>query len=178
MLSHNAALVGALVYTIAPGNTYSSRSSMPDVPSLSLSIIGVWLLVEFLGSERPRFFWLSSVCIAFAMLAKIPAALVALPLAYLVWENYGIAALKNRHVWIFAIVTLTPSLLWYTHATRIPTVQMVAGPGGGGHLLGEGTGGLEPRYLNTSRISCGTESSGFCQPTSKYFSQTLAQGRL
>ena len=33
-------------------------------------------------------------------------------------------------------------------------------------------------YLNKSRTSFGKESSGFSQPTSKYFSQTLAHGRL
>ena len=32
-------------------------------------------------------------------------------------------------------------------------------------------------YLKISRISLGTSSSGFSQPASKYFSQSLAHGR-
>lgn len=42
---------------------------------------------------------------------------------------------------------------------------------------GNRMGSVARFYLNTSRMSWGKESSGFSQPASKYFSQTLAQGR-
>jgi len=119
-------------YAFAPLSIVASRAFMPDVPSLSLAIIGMYFFLRWIEEERFRWLILSAVLISLALLIKVPMAVVGAPLFYL-----AVAAVYDRRkssdaedgghrpplqrweIWFFAAVVLVPSAVWYWHAYRI-----------------------------------------------------------
>jgi hypothetical protein len=125
-------------YAFAPLSIVASRAFMPDIPSLSLAIAGIYFFLRWI--EEDRFGWLvaSAVLVSLALLIKAPMAIVGAPLLYLALSrNQGGALSKppakdggletaapwknlaRWELWFFAVVALVPSVLWYWHAHRI-----------------------------------------------------------
>jgi hypothetical protein len=130
------ALWATFFYAFAPLSIVASRAFMPDVPSLSLAIIGVYFFLRWV--EEERFCWLvwSAVLVSLAFLIKLPTAIVGAPILYLavaaVYDRRSDASaedgghrppqqgvLSRWEFWFFAAVTLIPSAIWYWHAHRI-----------------------------------------------------------
>jgi len=123
-------------YAFAPLSIVASRAFMPDVPSLSLAIVGLYFFLRWI--EEKRFGWLvlSALLVSLALLIKLPTAIIGAPLFYLavaaVYDRRNISndstgghrpplqeLLLRWELWFFAAVALVPSVLWYWHAYRI-----------------------------------------------------------
>jgi 4-amino-4-deoxy-L-arabinose transferase-like glycosyltransferase len=119
-------------YAFAPLSIVTSRAFMPDVPSLSLAIAGLYFFVRWIEEEKLRWLVTSAVLVSLALLIKLPTAIVGAPLFYLAagrgtrradirddgLENAA-PWLARWELWFFAAVTLIPSAIWYWHAHRI-----------------------------------------------------------
>jgi hypothetical protein len=116
---------------------------MPDVPSLSLGIAGIYFFLRWLEEDRFRWLVLSAAVVALALLIKLPTALIGAPLLCLAvrrgtFSGQGGAvskppsedgdleiaapwksALSRWELWVFGVITLVPSAVWYWHAHRI-----------------------------------------------------------
>jgi 4-amino-4-deoxy-L-arabinose transferase-like glycosyltransferase len=134
ILGEVAAAWATFFYAFAPLSVVASRAFMPDMPSLSLAIIGLYFFLRWV--EEGRFRWLvwSAILVSLALLIKLPTAIIGAPLLYLVLRakkkdedgDWKIAApwggmLARWEIWFFAAVALVPSALWYWHADRIAT---------------------------------------------------------
>ena len=121
-------------YAFAPLSVVASRAFMPDVPSLSLAIVGLYFFLRW--AEEDRFRWLvwSAILVSLALLIKLPTAIIGAPLFYLALRakkkkedgDLKIAApwkeiFARWELWFFAVVALLPSAIWYWHAHRIAT---------------------------------------------------------
>ena len=120
-------------YAFAPLSIVASRAFMPDVPSLSLAIIGMYFFLRWIEEERFRWVILSAVLVSLALLIKLPMAIVGAPLLYLASRRDMLPHVPDvqKHVpparnivarwelWLFAAITLIPSAIWYWHAHRI-----------------------------------------------------------
>jgi 4-amino-4-deoxy-L-arabinose transferase-like glycosyltransferase len=126
-------------YAFAPLGVVASRVFMPDVPSLSLAIIGMYFFLRWVEEEKLGWLICSAVLVSLALLIKVPTAIVGAPLLYLALcrrqetavykppiedgalETAGAwkRALVRWELWFFAIVVLVPSAVWYAHAYRI-----------------------------------------------------------
>ena len=118
-------------YAFAPLGIVASRAFMPDVPSLSLAIIGMYFFLRWI--EEERFAWLvwSAVLVSLAMLIKLPTAIIGAALLYLAvrrtrrtgTEDGGLESaapwFARWELWVFGAATLIPSAIWYWHAYRI-----------------------------------------------------------
>src|SRR5439155_10093971 len=104
---------------------------MPDVPWLSLAIIGMYFFLVWLEQNHRRFSAASTVFISLAFLIKIPTAIIGVPLLYLavvaVRERVAVSKppikgggletaapwwallLASWELWLFALITLGPS---------------------------------------------------------------------
>ncbi|MFN2623072.1 MAG: ArnT family glycosyltransferase [Chthoniobacterales bacterium] len=127
-----AALWATFFYALAPLSIVASRAFMPDVPSLSLAIVGMYFFLRRIEEKRFRWMVLSAVLVSLALLIKAPTAIVGAPLLYL-----AVAAVYDRRkssevedcghrpplqrleLWFFAAIALIPSAAWYWHAHRI-----------------------------------------------------------
>jgi 4-amino-4-deoxy-L-arabinose transferase-like glycosyltransferase len=127
-------------YAFAPLSIVASRAFMPDIPSLSLALAGMYFFLVWVEENDWRFLVASAVLISIALLIKLPTAVIGVPLLYLV-----VAAVYDRRnssgdsvgghkpplqdllkrllasweLWLFALITLVPSAIWYWHAHRI-----------------------------------------------------------
>jgi 4-amino-4-deoxy-L-arabinose transferase-like glycosyltransferase len=122
-----AASWALLVYGFAPLNLFAGRAFIPDVPSLSLGIIGLYFFFRWSEQPQVKFFIASAVAISLSILLKAPSAIIGAPLACLVFQRFRKpplrlgAAFQRLDLWIFAFVALVPSAVWYWHAYQIAT---------------------------------------------------------
>ena len=84
-------LWAAFFYAFAPLSIVASRAFMPDVPSLSLAIIGMYFFLRWIEEERLGWLTLSAILVSLALLIKAPMAIIGAPLLYLV-----VAAVYDR----------------------------------------------------------------------------------
>src|SRR5437016_11723342 len=71
-----AAVWATFFYSFAPLNIFAGRSFMPDVPSLSLALIGLYFFVRWIDDETPMLFLGAAIAISLALLMKLPSAFV------------------------------------------------------------------------------------------------------
>src|SRR5213082_3866687 len=123
-----AATWALFFYSLAPLGIMAGRCFMPDMPSLALSIIGLYFFQRWVGqSERARSTSLiaSAFCISLSILIKLPSIIIGAPLACLAFQRFSIpplrlgAAFRNLSLWSFGALALLPSALWYGHAYQI-----------------------------------------------------------
>jgi 4-amino-4-deoxy-L-arabinose transferase-like glycosyltransferase len=114
-----AAIWATFFYSFAPLNVFAGRSFMPDVPSLSLALIGLYFFLRWLDHERPIFLVGAAIAISLALLVKLQTAVIGAPLLFLVWQKWGWNFLKRPGLWFFAAIAILPSLAWYWHAHQI-----------------------------------------------------------
>lgn len=119
-------------YAFAPLNVLAGRSFMPDVPSLSLGIIGLYLFLRWVYHPKPASLYLSAIAISLSILIKATSIVIAAPILYLiVAEGAELGPVQRGQVWgsrsqrqrlqlaLFAAITLLPSVFWYWHAHQI-----------------------------------------------------------
>jgi Dolichyl-phosphate-mannose-protein mannosyltransferase len=114
-----AAIWATFFYAFAPLNVFAGRSFMPDVPSLSLALIGLYFFLRWIDSDRVVSFFVAAIAISFALLVKLPSAVIGAPLLFLVWQKWRWNFLRQRALWLFAVITILPSAIWYWHAHQI-----------------------------------------------------------
>jgi 4-amino-4-deoxy-L-arabinose transferase-like glycosyltransferase len=136
IFGETAATWALFFYGFAPVGIMAGRCFMPDMPSLGLSIIGLYFFQRWIdesefgtrrvrpigGPEwrvRSRSFFASAFCISLSILIKLPSILVGAPLACLALQRFGSSSFKRFDLWFFAAIALLPSVFWYGHAYQI-----------------------------------------------------------
>jgi hypothetical protein len=111
-----AASYALFFYSFAPLCVMASRCFMPDIPSLSFSIIGLYLFQRWVANGRSTSYFASALCISLSILLKAPSAIIGAPLLV-------VAAVSDRRnvprLILFATIALLPSIIWYAHAYHI-----------------------------------------------------------
>jgi 4-amino-4-deoxy-L-arabinose transferase-like glycosyltransferase len=144
-----AAVWATFFYGFAPVNIFAGRSFMPDVPSLSLAIIGLYFFLSWMEDRKSASFLMAAIAISLCLLIKITNIVILAPLAYLavgrlcqtpgVSQN-GAAGTRATStgrslervsgservkrptvvaVILFSAIALVPSAIWYWHAHQI-----------------------------------------------------------
>src|SRR5437868_5707915 len=62
-----AAVWATFFFSFAPLNVFAGRSFMPDVPSLSLALIGLYFFMRWIDDETPMLFLGAVIAISFAL---------------------------------------------------------------------------------------------------------------
>jgi 4-amino-4-deoxy-L-arabinose transferase-like glycosyltransferase len=119
-------------YAFAPLGIVASRAFMPDVPSLSLAIVGLYFFWRWIEEKKLGWLIWSAVLVSLALLIKLPTAIIGAPLLYLACRRDILPHVPNAQkrvppgmiltrweLWFYAAATLIPSALWYWHAHRI-----------------------------------------------------------
>src|SRR5438874_1423207 len=131
VFSGTAAVWATFFFSFAPLNIFAGRSFMPDVPSLSLAIIGLYFFLRSASSGRLLLFFLAAIAISLSLLIKITSIIIFAPLVYLAVAGIGdpsrpeIKFVRSRdrrsrlQLFLFLAITLLPSAIWYWHAHQI-----------------------------------------------------------
>ncbi len=116
-------LITLLFYTFNPYIFFYSRSFQPESTMLFFSITMLYFFSEWIDKERWWQFALMTFCATFAFLTKIPTICLGLPLLYLCLKKYQLNFLTQWKLWLFAILSLTITLLWYKHANYLKSID-------------------------------------------------------
>ncbi|MEY2525449.1 MAG: hypothetical protein QOE73_220, partial [Verrucomicrobiota bacterium] len=119
VFGQDAATWATFFYSFAPLNIFAGREFMPDVPSLSLAIIGIQFFLRWLAHERSTSLFAAAVLISLSILIKLPTAIIGAPLLYLAWQKFHWNLFRQKTLWLFAAVALVPSFVWYWHAHQV-----------------------------------------------------------
>src|SRR5437667_9387560 len=126
-----AAIWATFFYAFAPLNIFAGRSFMPDVPSLSLGIIGLYFFLRWVRDRKMAPFYLAAIAISLSILIKITSIVIAAPILYLLVAGIGdpgqrqadLVRSRDRRsrlqLLLFIAITLLPSVVWYWHARQI-----------------------------------------------------------
>jgi 4-amino-4-deoxy-L-arabinose transferase-like glycosyltransferase len=99
--------VAADIYTLTPLSIFASRSFMPDMASLSLSIVALYLMARWL-ERAPDATLIVAACLttSLAILVKPPAVVIGVPMLVMVWGKYGACGIFRRELAAFAVLSL------------------------------------------------------------------------
>ena len=110
------ALISLVFFLFSPVSIFFSRTLISDNAMLCFSIGAIYFFSQWTKNEKTLYFILSLIFAMLALLVKIPAAIIGLPIAYLAWYKYGWSFLRMTRLWIFGFIVTIPSILWYVHA--------------------------------------------------------------
>src|SRR5438094_3036119 len=132
VFDNTAAAWATFFFSFAPGNVFAGRSFMPDVPSLSLALIGLYFFLRWINDGKSGAFLLAAITISLSILTKPTSVVIAAPFLFLVWQKWHWNFAKRCDLWLFAAIMVLPSVAWYWHAYQI------AGKFYPYHFFGEG----------------------------------------
>ena len=124
-----AAVWATFFYCFAPLNVFAGRSFMPDVPSLSFAIVGLYFFLRWVEHSESSSFFVAAIGISLSFLIKITSIVIVVPLAYVVVGRLCQPRTLSGFTYkrptvlgalaIFSAIALVPSAIWYWHAYQI-----------------------------------------------------------
>jgi hypothetical protein len=126
-----AAVWATFFFSFTPLNIFAGRSFMPDVPSLSLAIIGLYFFLRWTQDQKWTPFFAAAIAISLSILIKVTSIVIGAPLLYLAVAGIGdpgrreMKLVRNRdhrsrlQLPLFIAITIVPSAIWYWHAYQI-----------------------------------------------------------
>jgi 4-amino-4-deoxy-L-arabinose transferase-like glycosyltransferase len=119
-----AAVWATFFFCFTPLNIFAGRSFMPDVPSLSFAIVGLYFFLRWVEHGESSSFFVAAIAISLSFLIKITSIVIVAPVMYLVCADMSAlskAATCRRFpkLLLFAAIALLPSAIWYWHAYQI-----------------------------------------------------------
>jgi 4-amino-4-deoxy-L-arabinose transferase-like glycosyltransferase len=126
-----AAVWATFFFSFTPLNIFAGRSFMPDVPSLSLAIIGLYFFLRWTHDQKWTPFLAGAIAISLSILIKVTSVVIFAPLLYLAVTQTIVSASRDSQTGLsaplrtplqliaFAVIALLPSAIWYWHAYQI-----------------------------------------------------------
>ncbi len=118
-LKPTASVIALAFFVASPLGIRTSNSLQPEAVMLCLLLLAVYGFMRWLEEGGSRWFWLTAVGTACALLAKINAAHIGLFFLGLLLVRKGMSSLWSTRIWVLALVAVLPAALWYAHAHQL-----------------------------------------------------------
>jgi 4-amino-4-deoxy-L-arabinose transferase-like glycosyltransferase len=118
-LDKTPSLIALLFYTFNPYMFFYSRSFQPDSSMIFFSIAMLYYFSEWIDKEGLWRFAVMTLCAVFAFLIKVPAVCLGLPLLYLCIRKFKYSFIVQWKLYLFAVLTLVPVILYYIHSYNL-----------------------------------------------------------
>lgn len=113
-------LLTILIYSFVPLSILTSRSFISDMAMLSLMLWALYAFQKWVESpQRKSLSVLAASFTTIAILIKLPAAMIAVPFAYIVFQKYGWSLFSKVPLWVFAAAVAILPALWYFHSYSV-----------------------------------------------------------
>ncbi|TES89431.1 MAG: phospholipid carrier-dependent glycosyltransferase [Anaerolineales bacterium] len=108
-------VVALIIYFLLPFSIIASRTLMPDPMMVAFTVISIWAVYEWEKKRSLRWAILTGLVTGFAILSKSVAGVVLIfPFAFFILSKVNIkSALKNRQLWLIAILAALPSVVYF-----------------------------------------------------------------
>jgi len=119
VLSEPAALIATLFMAVSHEMTMVATAIQPEALMLLCSLLAVYYFVDWQEGSSWSSFALAICSFSLAMLIKSPAAHLAI--FFLVWVllKDGLAVFRKLSLYLFALLSFLPPLLWYSYAATL-----------------------------------------------------------
>lgn len=109
-----------LFYCFTPLSVGTGRAFMPDMPSLSCALAGLYFFWRWLDAGGGRAcYGASAIALALAILLKLPMIVIGVPMLALSWQKFRLGLFRQPLLWLLAGTVLLPAFFWYWHARDI-----------------------------------------------------------
>lgn len=112
-------IVAVAFFAFNPMIVEFSTAIQPEGLTLFLYLGAVYFFLRWIEDLGNRDFWLAAFFTASTILAKATAAHIGLLFAILLFQKFGWKLIKESRVWIFGLIALLPSIIWYTYAKSL-----------------------------------------------------------
>lgn len=113
------AWLAAMTLAVMPVAVRYGRAFQPDATMLGLLVAGVWAMDRWAERDRTVYLFAAALATSLALLLKVIAAYILLPLAYLAWNRCGRSTPRRWELWVALALCVVPSALWYGHAYAV-----------------------------------------------------------
>jgi hypothetical protein len=114
-----ASTVAFAFFALNPLMVRLATSIQPEGLMLLTYLAAVFFFVRWLKTHRDGYFWAAAFATSLTLLSKAPAAHIGLFFGVLLLQKYGWRVVRQIRVWVFGIVAVLPSGLWYFHAKNL-----------------------------------------------------------
>jgi hypothetical protein len=105
-LPSGLALAMAVCVVFVPEIALWGRQVMLEIPAFAFLVWGVVLALWYCRGARPLHLYLAAACLICALYSKISVGFIVLAIAMLLFQSRGLALLRDRHVWIVAVLSI------------------------------------------------------------------------
>lgn len=125
-VSFEASFFASAFYILLPFNIYYGRIILPDPMVVSTFLGGIYFFDRWLDENSKLktknflFIGLSILFISLSILLKPFALFFLLPVALIAYQSFGLNALKNYKLWMFAVIAILPFILWRFWISQFP----------------------------------------------------------
>lgn len=118
-INEETALWSALIYAILPLNIFYGRAFMPEATMLMCSVYSIYFFSRWLDEEKAKYFLFTLIFTTSAILIKLPAMYLGLPMLYLAFQKYRFRLFKDYRIYMLVVLIFLPVVLWYHHAHQL-----------------------------------------------------------
>jgi 4-amino-4-deoxy-L-arabinose transferase-like glycosyltransferase len=116
-----AAIGSSVVFSFFPFFVYFSRSALSDMFAVSIYMIALFFSLLFsLSKKRIQILWYILMASFFSLSVLLKPALFffIIPIFALFFKKTGLKGIKHYSIYMFAILSTVPVLLWFRHISQ------------------------------------------------------------
>ncbi|MBZ0285223.1 MAG: glycosyltransferase family 39 protein [Anaerolineae bacterium] len=119
LTGERVALWSLIFMAISPLSVRYSVAFMPEATVFFFYVLALYLFQRWLDTNYTSTLMLTGVATALALLVKPTSIHIGLIFLLLMLVKWRLSFLKQGRVWVFALISIVPSLLWYWHARNL-----------------------------------------------------------
>jgi len=115
-------LFAAFFFTFIPFNIYFGRTILPDSSTVA-AFLGAIYFFDRWKDKNFSVSWdfiFTLILTVLSLLLKPFAIFFLLPMLYLIYEKYEFSFLKNKRLWVFAVLSILPFIFWRIWMLQYP----------------------------------------------------------
>lgn len=111
-----------LIFGFLPYSVYYSRTILPEMTGVGLSLTAIYLLDLTLDKTRHNnvLFLLSALFSAAAVLVKPTTGFLLIPILYIFWQKNGFFGLTSLKFYAYGLLAIFPFFLWRIWISQFP----------------------------------------------------------
>lgn len=113
-------LTAAFFFSVLPYNIYYGRVILPEPMMVMASLGMIWFFDQWMEESKWLHGCMAVLFAAVGLLLKPIVAFLALPMAYLVFKNFGWKMFKQKSLYLLLILSVIPFILWRFWMSRFP----------------------------------------------------------